>query len=277
MSASWQSDFINTHGIRLHYTHTGGPKPPLVLAHGITDDGLCWSPVAAALAGDYDVIMVDARGHGLSDAPLQGYGPVEQADDLAGLIRGLDLKSPLVLGHSMGAITTLVLAAQHPELPRAIALEDPPPWWDLEYERPFTPDWQTHMRAWITALQRQPRQALIDAQRAETPQWSDAELEPWAASKLRFSLNFFNRLGDPALDWRVLLSRVTCPALLISGDPAAGGLVTQQAALALKMHVPQLQIAQISGAGHSIRRYQFDRYLRVVRSFLAEISARTAP
>ena len=46
MSEPWQSAFSNTNGIRLHYTRTGGAKPPLVLAHGITDDGLCWSPVA---------------------------------------------------------------------------------------------------------------------------------------------------------------------------------------------------------------------------------------
>ena len=276
MPSSWQSGFINTNDLRLHYTRTGGSKPPLVLAHGVTDDGLCWSPVAAALAPDYDVIMVDARGHGLSDAPLEGYGPIEQADDLAGLITALDLTGPIVLGHSMGAVTTLVLAARHPELPRAIALEDPPPWWNSAFDRPFTLDWQAQMRAWITTLQQKLRQALIDEQRAETPQWSDAELEPWADAKLRFSLNFFNRLSDPALDWPTLLRQVTCPALLIMGDPQAGALVTQQAARALKDHVPQLQIAHISGAGHSIRRYQFDRYLCVVRPFLAEVSARAA-
>jgi pimeloyl-ACP methyl ester carboxylesterase len=274
MSSSWQSEFINTNGLRLHYTRTGGPKPALVLAHGVTDDGLCWSPVAAALAPDYDVIMANARGHGLSAAPLESYGPIEQAGDLAGLLKALDLKHPIILGHSMGAITALVLAARQPQLLQAIALEDPPPWWESAWDRPYTPGWQVQMRAWITTLQQQPRQALIDAQRAETPQWSDAELEPWADAKLRFSLNFFNRLSDPALDWPALLRQVTCPALLISGDPDAGALVTQQAALALKEHVPQLQIAHISGAGHSIRRYQFEDYLRVVRSLLAEVTAR---
>ena len=276
MSFSWQSGFINSNGLRIHYMRTGGLKPPLVLAHGVTDDGLCWSPVAAALADDYDVIMVDARGHGLSDAPLEGYGPIEQADDLAGLITALDRPHPIVLGHSMGAITTLALAVQHPQLPQAIALEDPPPWWDLTFERPFTPGWQVGMRSWITTLQQQPRQALIDAQRTAAPHWSEAELEPWAEAKLRFSLNFFNRLSDPGLDWPALLRQVKCPALLIMGDPEAGALVTQQAALALNEHVPQLQIAHIAGAGHSIRRYQFESYLRVVRSFLAEVTVRAA-
>lgn len=268
MPSAWQSAFVNTNGIRMHYTRTGGSKPPVILAHGVTDDGLCWSAVAEVLALNFDVIMIDARGHGLSDAPPAGYTPIEQADDLAGLIQALELKAPIVFGHSMGAATTLVLAARYPQLPRAIALEDPPPWWDPTFERPFTPDWQAGMRAWITALQQQPRQALIDAQHVESPHWSDAEVGPWADAKLRFSLNFFNRLNDPDLDWPSLLRRVKCPAWLISGDLAAGALVTQHAALALKKHMPQLQIVHIAGAGHSIRRDRFEPYVQIVQSFL---------
>src|ERR671938_601164 len=98
--SSWQSDNIEVNGLRLHYTRTGGEKPPVVLAHGFSDDGLCWTPVAEALAPEYDVIMVDARGHGRSEAPEQGYGPIEQAADLAGVIAALGLQRPAVLGHS---------------------------------------------------------------------------------------------------------------------------------------------------------------------------------
>jgi N-formylmaleamate deformylase len=123
---SWQAEFVAADGPRLHYTRTGGDKPPLVLAHGITDDGLCWSRVAAELAPDYDVVMVDARGHGRSDAPESGYDPGQQADDLAGVIAALGLQTPDMLGHSMGAATTLVLAGTHPDVPGAVLLEDSP-------------------------------------------------------------------------------------------------------------------------------------------------------
>jgi pimeloyl-ACP methyl ester carboxylesterase len=270
MSANWQSAFVNTNGIRMHYTRTGGEKPPLVLAHGVTDDGLCWSPVAKALAPDFDVIMIDARGHGLSDAPATGYSPIEQAADLAGVIAALDLKSPIVLGHSMGAATTLVLAARYPQLPRAIALEDPPPWWDPTYERPNNPDWQARMRAWLVPLKQQSRQAILDAQRVAEPGWSEAELEPWVDSKLRFSLNFFNELGDPGLDWSAIVRQAHCPTLLITGDVAAGALISERAARLFQQHMPQVQIAHIAGAGHSIRRDRFDRYRQVVQPFLAD-------
>lgn len=47
---AWRSDFVETNGLKLHYTRTGANsgKPPVVLAHGFSDDGLCWTPVAEA-------------------------------------------------------------------------------------------------------------------------------------------------------------------------------------------------------------------------------------
>jgi predicted alpha/beta-fold hydrolase len=74
--AVWQSGDIEVNGLSLHYTRTGGDKPQVVLAHGFSDDGLCWTPVAELLEADYDVIMVDARGHGRSEGPEAGYGSV---------------------------------------------------------------------------------------------------------------------------------------------------------------------------------------------------------
>ena len=69
----WQAGYVEANGIRLHYTRTGGAGPAVVLAHGVTDDGLCWTPVAEALADAYDLVMVDARGHGRSDAYVGKY------------------------------------------------------------------------------------------------------------------------------------------------------------------------------------------------------------
>ena len=214
--------------------------------------------------------MIDARGHGLSDAPLTGYTPIEQADDLAGLIEALDLKSPIVLGHSLGAATTLVLAARYPDRLRAIALEDPPPWWDPDFERPNNAEWQALMRAWLTPLKQQSRQAVLEAQRVAEPGWSEAELEPWVDSKLHFSFNFFNDLSDPGLDWSAIVRQVHCPALLITGDVAAGALVSEQAAHLFQQDMPQARIAHIAQAGHSIRRDQFSSYLQGIQPFLAD-------
>jgi N-formylmaleamate deformylase len=267
----WQSGDIEVNGLRLHYTRTGGEKPQIVLAHGFSDDGLCWTPVAEALERDYDVIMVDARGHGRSEEPEQRYGPEDMAGDLAGVIAGLGLNRPALLGHSMGAATALLLAGTQPHLVRAILLEDPPAWWMARAEPESAAERRAQMRARMIELKRKTREELIAEQRAASPSWSEAELGPWADAKLRFSFNALGSVGPGTVDWQAVLRRITCPALLITADPALGSILSEEDAAALKALVPQLRVAHIPEAGHSVRREQFVQYMDIVRTFLIEV------
>jgi pimeloyl-ACP methyl ester carboxylesterase len=269
---NWQSGDIEVSNLRLHYTRTGGDKPPVVLAHGFSDDGLCWTPVAEVLAADYDVIMVDARGHGRSDGPEQGYGSAEHAGDLTGVITGLGLHRPAVLGHSMGAATALVLAGTYPELPGAILLEDPPAWWvsGPPADSPAALERRARMYARVIGLKRKTPEEMMADQRVEAPGWSEAELGPWVTAKLRFSFNVLNSGSPASVDWPATVRRIACPALLITADPEQGAIVTDESAAALQTLLPQVRVAHIPGAGHNIRREQFARYLEVVRAFLAE-------
>ena len=58
--SSWTSNTVDANGITLHYWRTGGDKPAIVLCHGITDNGLCWTRAARVLEARFDVIMLDA-------------------------------------------------------------------------------------------------------------------------------------------------------------------------------------------------------------------------
>ena len=269
---AWESGFVVAGGLKLHYTRTGGAKPPLVLAHGVTDDGLCWTPIAAALEGAYDVIMVDARAHGRSDDSQQPYGIAELADDLAAVIRGLGLQEPLVLGHSMGAVTALALAGSYPALPRAIVLEDPPGFWTRAPGAGQGEGVPAAMLAWIAGLKRKTYDDLLAEAHAGSPGWPEAEVKPWIDSKLRLSPAVVNGLGPglvSGVDWAALLPRITCPALLITADPALGAALDPAGEAALKSLVPHLRVEHVAGAGHNIRRDQPARFLAVVRAFLS--------
>ncbi len=268
----WQSSTIAVDGIALHVTRTGGAKPPLVLLHGVTDSGLCWSPVAEALAPTYDLIMLDARGHGHSDAPEAGYDQVTMARDVAGVIAALGLAKPLLMGHSMGAVTALVTAARYPDVPRAVVLEDPPAAWVQ------APDADARQRAegirdWILQLKSKSRAQILAEGRAQNPRWSEAELAPWADSKVQVSAEAMQKLFATSpwagIDWDDLLPRITCPVLVITSDPALGAVLTPDGVGALRARVPPLQVAHIAGAGHNIRREQFGQYMDVVTAFLA--------
>lgn len=265
---NWQSGEVTSNGLRLHYTRTGGDLPPLVLSHGFTDNGLCWTPLADALQADFDVIMPDARGHGLSEAPEDGYDQMSQVNDLAGLIHGLGLKQPILLGHSMGAATTMTLAGTYPTVPRAIILEDPPDWWTA-------PPQPAGFNDWIPVVKSKTREQLISEQQVATPGWSLDEIEPWADSKLQLSWNALNVLkpGNLSLDWTAVFGKITCPTLLIPADPAVGAAIGPTGIAFLRALIPHIEVAPIAGAGHSVRRDQFAAYLQVVRAFLNRIVA----
>jgi pimeloyl-ACP methyl ester carboxylesterase len=271
----WFSGDVETNGIKMHYYRTGGDKPPLVLSHGATDSGLCWSRVARALESDFDVIMPDARGHGLSDAPESGYSSAEHAADLAGLIRALGLQRPAVGGHSMGAATTLRLVAEEPDIARCAILEDPPLWaGEGPVTEPGRESPRESIRRMVVEAQTSGREAVIARGRAASPGWADEEFEPWAEAKMRVSSHFANELRLPrGQEWRDLLPLVTCPLLLVTSDPERGGIVTPETSEAAMQLQPNLRVVRLSGAGHNIRREQFDAFIGAVRDFLGAPAA----
>ncbi len=269
--AGWKDGYVLTNGIRLHYWRTGGSgKVPLVLAHGSSDDGLCWTNLAKELESGFDIVMIDARGHGLSDPPKPG-DPVDvQADDLAGLIRELKLDRPIVMGHSMGSFATAAFAAKYPDVPRAVVLEDP----NLA-NRPAAPagagaDPQAR-RAALLARNNLSEAELVAECMANTPQWGRSECEIWAPSKRRHHPD--TALGSglgarpPMSD---LFARITAPTLILKAD--AQGEVrrrNEEVAAILKRG----EIVHIEGAAHNVRRDQKERTLAVLRPFLAKVTA----
>src|SRR5882762_7371203 len=122
---NWMAGACQANGINIHYLRTGGSKPPLVLLHGLTGSGACWSPLARALEAEFDVVMPDARGHGNSSTPLHGYRSEDHARDVVGLVQGLGLAAPVLLGHSMGGMTAALVASQIGTSIRGVILADP--------------------------------------------------------------------------------------------------------------------------------------------------------
>lgn len=260
--SNWFEDNVVVNGEIFHYTRTGGDKPPLVLAHGFSDNGLCWTPIAKALEADFDVIMPDARGHGQSQR-LRPDETLAMEIDLAHLIRALDLHKPIVLGHSMGAGTAASLAAKFPDLPGAILLEDPP--W-----RPSAGGVShSEFGAWMIEMQKTKTVADVVAHgRAENPNWPETEYQPWGESKMQLDLTILQIPFPDYSRWREVAAKIACPALLITGDPELGALVTPETAQTATEINQRIQLAHIPGAGHSIHRDQPQAYLAAVKSFL---------
>ena len=102
-----------SHAPLLHYTEQGSGQTLLVL-HGLFGAGNNWNQIGKSLADDYRVIQVDLRNHGQSFHDDRMDYPT-MAADIWTLMDHLDLKSTLMLGHSMGGKVAMECALQHPE------------------------------------------------------------------------------------------------------------------------------------------------------------------
>jgi pimeloyl-ACP methyl ester carboxylesterase len=170
----WTTHTIKANGLEIayHRTDENSGKPALLLLHGYTDNGLCWTPVARFLEAEYDVIMPDARGHGHTRGPVANMAVELLASDAAAFIEALGLDRPTLLGHSMGGMQALALAANYPDRVRAAVLEDPP-FMDADNFMP-TPEEQSQLEqdAREAALFRQrPLDERIAQCRIENPGW----------------------------------------------------------------------------------------------------------
>jgi N-formylmaleamate deformylase len=270
---AWHIGEVVTNGIRTHYARSGtADEPVLVLLHGATDNGMCWAPIAKRLADTYHVVLPDARGHGLSEAPHDGYTNPQRAADVAALITELQLDRPAVGGHSMGGMTTFFLAVEHPELVRCAVLEDPP-------FRARDVDGAAHadrFRHEFNLMMRASRDELIGAGKLFHPAWSQDELELWADAKLQVSQTFMDNIRRVEEPWQELMPRLARPTLLITADPERGAIVTPEVAdEAREMNPEFLEVVRIRGAGHNIRREKSEAFLEAVTGFVAREFART--
>jgi N-formylmaleamate deformylase len=254
-------------GIEIFYTRTGnGEKPALVLAHGITDNGLCWHQFAADLETDYDIIMYDAYGHGKSsrvDSNLR----FDLAEDLHDLIIALKLEKPGVIGHSMGATTAAKFAGAYPDQLTALVLEDPP-WIDLQLEEQGGRKGNQDRKKQNLAAKKKTVKELVKLKKKESPTWEETILPQWAQSKHDVDPAFFDLFRINHTEWQELAKAITVPTLIVTGDNELGAIVTPKLGVEAVQLLEKGEFGHISGAGHCVRYEQYQPYLTMVRLFL---------
>jgi N-formylmaleamate deformylase len=252
----------------------------VIFNHGAGDDGLCWTRVAKELEKDYDVIMVDARGHGMTSSGTGDYSTASRVEDLAGLIRELKLDRPAVGGQSLGADTSVNFAASHPELTRGIFLEDPPiilPGEKSgdEKQELKVEDIGKMMAKFFRIFKIMPKFIAVPMARKGSPTYPDDEIIPWVNAKKRLNPDFFkafaSTLGMDVADPFAVFKKVSVPILLIIGDKEKMSIVSPESAQKAVEANPKVQVIRLEGASHDIRRTRFDGYMPALKKFLEEI------
>ena len=262
----WTDSFVIANGIRMHYWRTGGDKPVLLMAHGSSDDGLCWTSLAKDLTDDYDVVLPDARGHGLTD-PARADDPADvQAEDIAALIRELKLERPIVMGHSMGASSAAWFAAKYPDVPRAIVLEDPGLLPRPRRQRANA----SELRNRILERNQTSYDDLVQGCVERSPTWGLEECRIWAPSKrLHHPSNAYRyRLFGERPAMVELFKKIKVPTLILKADADAETRAKNEAVAA---SLAQGKIVHIDGAGHNVRRERKAALLAALKEFLANL------
>ncbi|HTA40284.1 MAG TPA: alpha/beta hydrolase [Candidatus Acidoferrales bacterium] len=251
--------------VDLHYRRTGGSKPPLVLLHGLSASGACWSPLARALEDRFDVVMPDARGHGLSSAPLHGYRYEDHARDVVALIDDLGLVAPILLGHSMGGMTAAVVASRDTTVLSGVVLVDP---------TFISPEWQRDVRDSDVAERHRglldlDRAVVLADLRARHPHRTSEIVELLADARMQMRLSAFDVLTPPNPQYRQLVREIRVPTLLVIAD---SGVVSFDTAVELQGLNRRIQIERIHDAGHGVPFDQPERFAAVVRAFAAVVA-----
>ena len=263
---------IRSKGLRIQYYRTGEEKPVLIFLHGALDNALCWNNLPVFLEPEYDVVLMDARGHGISAASETGYSPEAQAEDVAALIQELRLYQPVLIGHSMGADTAAAAAVKFPGLIKGIILEDPP--WRDDYfgttqeERSAK---AAEMIAQIQAYKSMSFDDLIAYGKASHPSWDESEFFQWTKARQLASPKVALSITEPRGNWKELAVQIRCPGLLITGDPNLGAIITPEVSAEVSRLWKMVEIVNIPNAGHHIRREQYRPYRDVVKKYLRKI------
>jgi len=245
------------------HAETEGAGPRVVLVHGFTQTGASWRPVADRLVGSYEVVRVDAPGHGRS------------ADVTAGLVEGARLLGEVggpsaYVGYSMGGRLALQLAVTEPERVERLVLLGATAGIDDPGERVARRSADEALAAGLERdgldafLSRWLALPLFAGLRREAAGLEDRRANTVAglASSLRVA---GTGTMDPPLWDR--LGRLAMPVLVLAGEhDARFAALGRRLAEAVGANAA---FAVVPGAGHAAHLERPDAFLALVEPFLA--------
>jgi hydrolase len=269
--------------------------PQLVLLHGITSSAAAnWPSIAHWSQRSWRVIALDARGHGLSPrwqpqqllragqqlvddvvevleylqptpAPAQNAAPTAGASEptpAAGL-------KPILIGHSMGAATAAVVAAQRPDLVSALVLEDPARYGTRSHSELLRRGQAraNHVNRTLADLPASLVALLENAGTPSQPSAQEALPSLWASQQLDQSL-LGTGVVAPEVEFTQLMESISLPTLLLTGDRRGEARVGAQLLAQLMEQNPHICGQVMPGAGHQVRRANPQAYYDVVDAFL---------
>ena len=256
--------------------------PPLLFLHGVTRRWQDFVTLLPPLSLRWRVHALDFRGHGSSGRTPGQYRILDYARDAAAVLRSFH-EPAVVFGHSLGALVAGVVAAEMPERVRAVVLEDPPSPSVLRGMR------QTPFAAMFAAMRplaghARPLQdvsrELAEVRLPGPGNTSFRLVDVRDPTSIRFVARCLQDLDVGVLDdllsgrWldgydaENVWSGVRCPALLLCGEEARGGMLPRGEAREISARMADCTLIDVPGVGHLIHWLEAEATLRLVAGFL---------
>ncbi|KRN28143.1 alpha beta superfamily hydrolase [Lactobacillus selangorensis] len=195
--------FETSDQIRLDY-HVFGKGQPLVLVAGFAGYQQIWArQIPFLVAQGFQVITYDHRNHGASQRTTKSLNMQRLLLDLKELITGLDLKQPILIGHSMGASLCYGALGQFPEKLTAVVAVDQTP--QMLAHGAWSPDFKRWLLQNVTGTFKRPLDPLV--KKVLTPA---ERLHPFP-----FVPNLPLLVDHARQDWRSDLQNSQLPILLV--------------------------------------------------------------
>ncbi|WP_049577079.1 alpha/beta fold hydrolase [Streptomyces sp. SBT349] len=265
--SAFRTGHATVRGLRLAYTDFGGTGRPLLALHGHFGRARMFAPLAAALGPAHRVIALEQRGHGHS-ARNGDFRPDQYLADAAAFLRHLDAGPAAVLGHSAGGVTAFRLAARHPQLVRALVVEEG----GADNRQPQAPHPVLDVSDW-------PRRApTLAALRGgvEARGIPDAGYFLESATEYDDGWGFLFDHDDMVASQRALIGdwwpdwlASTCPALLVHGLDSF--VLPTAMAREMAERRPGTTLEEFPGCGHWVHDDEPEGFARAVGAFLATV------
>lgn len=252
------------------------PKGTIVAFHGVSDNGASLADIATRWGEQWRVVLVDSLGHGLSPrfSPQQLQAPFQSALQAAAETVRVEASQSIggqvvLFGHSMGGAIAAGVARDHPQLVRAVVLEDPAlltPTQEATYKNNAG-----ESVGGLEQISRDQSDAIANLARQQAYRnWPLSEYGPWAQAKTQVDRDFI-ATGVVGLAGREIIKELQVPTLVLTGD-GPDVLLGQAGLEKLATYAnPHLHTALISGATHCVRRDKSEKFQQAVNSFLAKL------
>jgi pimeloyl-ACP methyl ester carboxylesterase len=258
--------YTSPDGLRLYardYPHDK-PRATILCMHGLTRNSADFEGIAAHLAQNYRLLIVDQRGRGRSeyDSNIDNYQPAVYVQDMFKLLDELQLDKVMLMGTSMGGLMSMIMVAMQPQRFTAVIMNDIGP--------EIAPEGLARIKGYVGKTA--PATSWEDAAEksreingAAFPDYTDADWMRFARATYREDESGVPRLAyDPAIAqpmqenqdaavppdlWPLFEAMANTPLLLIRGEIT--DILAPECVSRMQAIKPDMDIATIPGRGHA--------------------------